>query len=178
MRWLLFPALALTGLVASPASAEPEFDAGFGQLKAQLGDTMGDATTDELPSDDGGTIQMTTTGLAHWAPSRGVEFTDGANTWHLYVPPVSSAAPRSTGTATSGAIPASIVRCESGGNRTARNPSGAYGLYQLTPSTYANTPPGRRGVPISQGQDEAAAWLYATQRTAPWASSRECWGGR
>ena len=64
------------------------------------------------------------------------------------------------------AIPEDIVMCESGGNYGAVNPSsGAYGAYQILPSTSAAL-----GCNMSTpaGQDECAAKVWATQGRGAW----------
>jgi soluble lytic murein transglycosylase-like protein len=63
-----------------------------------------------------------------------------------------------------------IANCESGYNPRARNPSGASGLFQFMPQTFANTPPGRAGGsiwdPLTSSQ--AAAWMYSQGRQSEW----------
>lgn len=64
------------------------------------------------------------------------------------------------------AIPASIVSCESGGSYTAVNQSsGAYGAYQILPSTAA-----AHGCDLSTagGQDQCAAKIWATEGRGAW----------
>ena len=64
------------------------------------------------------------------------------------------------------AIPEDIVMCESGGNYGAVNPSsGAYGAYQILPSTSA-----AYGCDMSTpaGQDECAAKVWAGQGRGAW----------
>ena len=64
-------------------------------------------------------------------------------------------------------IPASIVHCESGGSYSAVNPSsGAYGAYQILPSTAA-----AHGCDLSTpgGQDRCAAVIWATEGRGAWA---------
>ena len=64
------------------------------------------------------------------------------------------------------AIPESIVMCESGGNYNARNPSsGAYGAYQILPSTAA-----AYGCDMSTpgGQDICAAKVWVGQGRGAW----------
>jgi hypothetical protein len=63
-------------------------------------------------------------------------------------------------------IPSYIVQCESGGNYSAVNPSsGAYGAYQILPSTAANY-----GCDVSTpaGQDSCAASIYADVGSSAW----------
>lgn len=68
------------------------------------------------------------------------------------------------------AIPSYIVRCESGGNYRARNPSGAGGAYQIMPGTW--TAYGGSGSdPASASpaeQDRVAAKIYAAEGASPW----------
>ena len=63
------------------------------------------------------------------------------------------------------AIPDYIVQCESGGDYSAQNPSGAYGAYQIMPGTAA-----AYGCDLSTpaGQDSCAAEIYATEGSSPW----------
>ena len=63
-----------------------------------------------------------------------------------------------------------IAKCESGYNPYAQNPSGASGLFQFMPSTFANTPPGRAGGSIwdPTANSQAAAWMYSQGRQGEW----------
>jgi soluble lytic murein transglycosylase-like protein len=63
-----------------------------------------------------------------------------------------------------------IAKCESGYNPYAQNPSGASGLFQFMPSTFANTPPGRAGGSIwdPTANAQAAAWMYSQGRQGEW----------
>jgi soluble lytic murein transglycosylase-like protein len=59
--------------------------------------------------------------------------------------------------------------CESGLNPSARNPSGASGLFQFLPSTYATTPYARRGSVWSPKWNSlAAAWMVRVGRGNEW----------
>ena len=53
--------------------------------------------------------------------------------------------------------------------------SGATGLFQILPTTWASTPPARRGISLwsasAAEQVEAASYLLATQGTQPWTPS-------
>lgn len=62
-------------------------------------------------------------------------------------------------------IPEYIVQCESGGDYSASNPSGAYGAYQIMPGTAA-----AYGCDLSTpaGQDACAAEIYAAEGASPW----------
>lgn len=77
-------------------------------------------------------------------------------------------APTTTSTASSGgySIPSYIVDCESGGDYGAQNASGAYGAYQIMPSTAA-----AYGCDLSSasGQDACAAEIYADVGASAWA---------
>jgi hypothetical protein len=69
-----------------PAGQSPHYAAGFADLKAHIGDAMGDPLTCEYPDPNGtGDIhQDTTTGLAFWRKSTNTPtFTDGFNHWGL-----------------------------------------------------------------------------------------------
>jgi Transglycosylase SLT domain len=64
-----------------------------------------------------------------------------------------------------------VARCESGYNPNAVNASsGATGLFQFMPSTFAATPPGRAGGSIwdPAAQSQAAAWMFSHGRRAAW----------
>ncbi len=63
---------------------KPAFGQGFAALKAQLGSTMGDATTCEYPDPKGtgDVLQQTTSGLAFWRKTTNTPtFTDGFGHW-------------------------------------------------------------------------------------------------
>ncbi len=67
------------------------------------------------------------------------------------------------------AIPTYIVMCESGGDYSALNPSGAGGAYQIMPETWEAY--GGTGLPNEASkaeQDRIAALIYADSGTAPW----------
>lgn len=55
-------------------------------------------------------------------------------------------------------------------NRRNRSGSGAVGAWQFMPSTYAGTPQGRAGLPITRvdAQAHAAAWMWAHGRRREW----------
>lgn len=63
-----------------------------------------------------------------------------------------------------------VSACESGGNATAQNPSGATGLFQFMPSTFAGTPQGQSGASIADpnASAAAAAWMYSQGRQGEW----------
>lgn len=63
-----------------------------------------------------------------------------------------------------------VSACESGGSATAQNPSGATGLFQIMPSTYASTPQGQSGASITDpnANAQAAAFLYSQGRQGEW----------
>lgn len=68
------------------------------------------------------------------------------------------------------AIPSYIVRCESGGNYQARNPSGAGGAYQIMPGTwqrYGGSGSDPASAPPAE-QDRVAARIYAAEGASPW----------
>lgn len=66
-----------------------------------------------------------------------------------------------------------VAACESGGNPTAQNPSGATGLFQFMPSTFASTPQGQSGASITDptASAQAAAWMYSQGRASAWSCS-------
>lgn len=79
-----------------------------------------------------------------------------------------------------GSFQACVIRAESGGNPAAVNPSsGAGGLYQFLPSTWAALgyagayPGGAQTAPVSV-QEAAFAKLYAESGTSPWAPYDGC----
>jgi soluble lytic murein transglycosylase-like protein len=63
-----------------------------------------------------------------------------------------------------------VSACESGGSATAQNPSGATGLFQFMPSTFASTPQGQSGAAITDpnANAQAAAFLYSQGRQGEW----------
>jgi hypothetical protein len=73
-----------------------------------------------------------------------------------------------------------IMRCESGGNPTARNPtSSASGLFQALHGTWG----GYGGYPEAWMAPVDVQWahaheLYALRGTQPWDASRFCWSRR
>lgn len=79
-----------------------------------------------------------------------------------------------------GSFQACVIRAESGGNPSAVNPtSGAGGLYQFLPSTWAALgyagayPGGAQTAPVSV-QNAAFEKLYAESGTSPWAPYDGC----
>jgi hypothetical protein len=77
--------------------------------------------------------------------------------------------PETTPTTTSSggySIPDYIVQCESGGDYSASNPSGAYGAYQIMPGTAS-----AYGCDLSTaaGQDACAAEIYSDVGSSAWA---------
>jgi resuscitation-promoting factor RpfC len=85
--------------------------------------------------------------------------------------PTTPSAPSTVGTAGMGAFEACVIAHESGGNPRAVNPaSGAGGLFQFLPSTWADLgyPGLPQYAPVSE-QEEAFAKLYAEAGTSPWA---------
>ena len=75
-----------------------------------------------------------------------------------------------------GSYQSCVIAHESSGNAKAVNQSsGAGGLYQFLPSTWATTPwgsqypGGAQTAPVSV-QNQAFQWLYAQQGTAPWST--------
>lgn len=61
-----------------------------------------------------------------------------------------------------------IPGCESSWNPGARNPSGASGLYQFMPSTWASTPYGNRSIWSPRWQPYGAAWMLRAGRSNEW----------
>lgn len=84
------------------------------------------------------------------------------------------------GTAGMGAFEACVIAAESGGNPEAVNPSsGAGGLFQFLPSTwaalgYAGSYPGGAQTAPASVQEAAFAKAYAESGTAPWAPYDGC----
>jgi hypothetical protein len=60
------------------------------------------------------------------------------------------------------------ARCESRLNVFAGNPSGATGLFQFMPSTWASTPYGSRWIYSARWQSMAAAWMHSVGRGGEW----------
>ncbi len=63
-----------------------------------------------------------------------------------------------------------VAQCESSDNPDAVNPSGAEGLFQFMPSTFAATPQGKAGESIwdPAASAGAAAWMYTQGRQGEW----------
>jgi len=153
---------------ADPAENTPdrrsaEFALGFAALKAQLGDVMGEPVEVEHPASDEAEVQQTTTGLAVYRVGELPKFTDGWNTYTLKVaapPPVASVSSQSSGRI------ACIIRVESQGNPNAKNRSGASGLGQFLPGTWASTPQGKAGLSVFNpaANSAAIAWMISVGR--------------
>jgi hypothetical protein len=60
------------------------------------------------------------------------------------------------------------MNCESGGYRFAHNPSGASGLFQFLPSTWAGTPFGGFSIYSPYANALAAGWMEAHGRGSEW----------
>lgn len=60
------------------------------------------------------------------------------------------------------------ARCESGLNPFARNPSGAAGLMQFLPSTFATTPYASRSIYSAKWNALAGGWMHAVGRGGEW----------
>jgi soluble lytic murein transglycosylase-like protein len=71
-----------------------------------------------------------------------------------------------------------IARCESRLRPEVTNTSGsgASGLMQFMPSTFAATPYRFRWIFSAKWNALAGAWLLQQQGTGPWTASRGCWG--
>lgn len=87
-----------------------------------------------------------------------------------------------TGTAYADPAWGPIIRCESGGNPHAQNPSStASGLFQFLDSTWLAFGGGRyahRAKDATVAQQFAVAdRAFASAGLSPWAASRSCWGG-
>ncbi len=65
-----------------------------------------------------------------------------------------------------------VAMCESGDNPNARNSwSGAAGLFQILPSTWAGTPYAAQSEFDPVANAKAAAWIYARRGASPWTCS-------
>lgn len=66
-----------------------------------------------------------------------------------------------------------IARRESNYDPRAQNPSGAAGLFQFMPSTFAKSPPGQAGKSIwdPAANAQAAAWMYEQGRQNEWSTN-------
>jgi LysM repeat protein len=90
------------------------------------------------------------------------------------------APPQQASTAGMSAFESCVIQAESGGNPTAVNPSsGAGGLFQFLPSTwaslgYASAYPGGAQTAPAGVQEAAFAKLYAEAGTSPWAPYDGC----
>ncbi len=81
----------------------------------------------------------------------------------------SSGSSDSTSSSGGYSIPSYIVECESGGDYSARNPSGAGGAYQMMPGTFEAY--GGSGDPASASkaeQDRVASRIYEAEGSSPW----------
>ncbi|MGH7911601.1 MAG: transglycosylase SLT domain-containing protein [Candidatus Dormibacteraceae bacterium] len=69
-----------------------------------------------------------------------------------------------------------IAEHESGDDPNAQNPSGASGLFQFMPSTFAATPQGQAGESIwdPTANAEAAAWKYSQGGQSAWSTNGMC----
>lgn len=69
-----------------------------------------------------------------------------------------------------------LAWAESRNTPTARNRSGASGLLQFMPGTFASTPPGRAGASIwdPAAQRQAARWMIGQGRLKEWSTWRQC----
>jgi hypothetical protein len=69
-------------------------------------------------------------------------------------------------------VPTSLLvrkaRCESGLRPWARNPSGASGLFQFIPSTFASTPYAGRSLWSAKWSALAAGYMHAVGRGGEW----------
>lgn len=81
------------------------------------------------------------------------------------LPPSAAASPPAPASGVSSRV-ACIIRVESHGNPSARNPSGAAGLGQFLPSTWATTPQGRAGMSVFNASANTAAiqWMLDVGR--------------
>lgn len=61
-----------------------------------------------------------------------------------------------------------VSMCESRWDRFAANPSGATGLFQFLPSTWATTPYGGRSIYSVKWQSLAGAWMQINGRSGEW----------
>lgn len=61
-----------------------------------------------------------------------------------------------------------VPGCESGWNPLAQNRSGASGLFQFMPGTWATTPYGRRSIWSARWQSFAAVYMLRAGRSGEW----------
>lgn len=94
----------------------------------------------------------------------------GSQSW---ASPSTASSSSTAGGGSCGAIPGYIVQRESGGNPNARNPSGAFGCYQLMPEHFGS---GGKCADLGTdqgGQDECATRLWDGGRgSSNWAATR------
>jgi hypothetical protein len=126
----------------------------------------------QLPASTSGAHRSSASHAEHGAPGRHAR--PGRHT-RPAAPPAGTVS-----TAGVGAFEACVISRESGGNPRAVNPaSGAGGLYQFLPSTWASLgyaaayPGGAQTAPVSV-QRSAFARLYAEAGTSPWAPYDGC----
>jgi hypothetical protein len=88
-RRLVLPIVAATALLAfgyassayaaTSSDDSPTFSNGFAELAAQIPDSIGAPLTPELPGDEPGSIiQLTSNGIAYWAPTHAPSFFDAS----------------------------------------------------------------------------------------------------
>ena len=115
-------------------------------------------------------------------PARHAAANDDADSAPSSSPSPAPAPPQQSQASTAGmsAFESCVIRAESGGNPTAVNPSsGAGGLFQFLPSTwaslgYASAYPGGAQTAPASVQEAAFAKLYAEAGTSPWAPYDGC----
>ena len=171
MRFLvviaLFGATVGTAYAQDPQEEDHTFVLGFAALKAQLGDVMGNPIEDEHPALDADAVQLTTTGFAVYRLGELPKFTNGAETFTLKVA-VSAAPPLQSSTNSSLARRADcIISRESQGDPGAVNRrSGASGLGQFLPGTWASTPQGKAGYSVfnASANRQAVIWMLSVGR--------------
>lgn len=61
-----------------------------------------------------------------------------------------------------------VAKCESGYNPLAHNPSGASGVFQFMPGTFAGTPYGNQSIFDAAANVNAAAWYYQRYGGGAW----------
>lgn len=120
------------------------FVEGFENLHAQIGSAMGTPLEDEHPTPDAEAVQLTSTGLAVYRAGQPPSFTDGWRTWALAAddPPtaaasVSPARSLDPAPATNARVECIIARESQGRNIANAHGSGAAGVAQYMPATFA-----------------------------------------
>jgi hypothetical protein len=163
---MLVPASSVRAddLVPGPVSSSAlDFGGGFAELYDQLGrQVMGWPLEPERQTHDADAVQLTTRGLAVWRRGGLPQFHDGETTYTLR--PMLTIAGENRSAALERRVQC-IINRESGGNPNAVNRrSGARGLGQFLPSTWATTPYARYSIFDPAANRAAVGWMLSVGR--------------